>query len=193
MSLQADSMPEVSRDRLAEHVAWLSAVRRDTGGPGEEAAASYIAGRLHDDGIPCTVHDFSAFLSYPGRALVRVLEPDPVDIPCITHSFARATSPEGFVGDLVAAPDDFRDAAGRAMLIEGLASPLAVARASRAGVGALVFRNAHRIPHNVIVSTVWGTPALSQLSLLPTIPVVSVTDEGGRLLADRMMRGAFRV
>jgi hypothetical protein len=193
MSLKADSMPEVSSDRLGEHVAWLSAVRRDTGGPGEEAAANYIAGRLRDDGIPCTVRDFSAFLSYPGRALLRVLEPDPVDIPCITHSFARATSSEGVVGDLVATSDDFGEAAGRAVMVEGLASPLAVARASRAGVGALIFRNADRIPHNVIVSTVWGTPALSQRPLLPTIPVVSVTEEGGHLLADRMARGRVRV
>lgn len=194
MNLPGHLTADVSVDRLASHVARLGEVRRDTGGPGEAAAADYITAALRADGIPCAVHEFDAFLSYPQRAALQVLEPDPVEIPCITHSFAQTTAPEGFVGDLVAAPDgDLSRSAGRAVLLGGLASPLTVARGSRAGVGALIFRNPDRVAHSVIVSTVWGTPAPSQLPLLPAIPVVSVTDEGGRVLADRLSQGAVRV
>src|SRR5512134_988559 len=115
----------VDRGRLERHVDWFSGVRRDTAGPGEDRAAEYIAGELRAAGVPVTVHEFDAFLSYPIRATLEVLEPERRQFRCLTHSFARATGPDGLIADLIALEDgDLNRGAGRAALLEGLATPV---------------------------------------------------------------------
>lgn len=180
----------VSPERLQAHVAWLSGVRRDTGGPGEDRAAGYIAERLREAGVPVTVHEFDAYLSFPIRATLEVLEPEPRRLRCLTHSFARSTGPAGLVADLVHVRDGaVEQAAGRVALVDGLATPVTVLRASRAACAAIVFANEDRVIHNMIVTTIWGTPGLDQLDRLPQLPVVSVDREGGEELKALLARG----
>jgi len=180
----------VRPERLARDLEWFAGVRRDTAGPGERQAAEYIAGRLREAGVPVEVHEFDAFLSYPIRATLDVLEPERLTIPCLTHSFARATGPDGIVAELTDVGDgQVERGAGRAALVGGLATPVTVLRASRAGCAAVVFTNQDRVIHNMIGTTIWGTPDLDQADRLPRCPAISVDADGGRLLRQLLGRG----
>lgn len=180
----------VDRRRLATHVDWFSQVRRDTAGPGEERAADYVAGELRAAGVPVTVHEFDAFLSYPIRATLEVLEPERRQFRCLTHSFARATGPDGLIADLIALEDgDLNRGAGRAALLDGLATPVTVLRASKAGCAAVIFANQDVMLHNMIVTTIWGTPGLEQLDRLPGVPVVTVNKADGEALKRLLAQG----
>jgi hypothetical protein len=188
-AVQEAARGAVSSERLYTDVEWFSHVRRDTGGPGEEQTADYIVAQLEAAGVPVTTNEFDAFLSYPVSASLEVLAPETREIRCVTHSFARSTGPEGLVADLVYLGDG--DGAGalgldravaKAALIDGLATPVTVLRASQAGCAAMVFANQGHAIHNMIVTTIWGTPGLDQLDQLPQLPVVSIDREGGELL-----------
>ena len=96
MSTTAQAMTQrVSAERLLAHLKWFAEVRRDTGGPGEAKAADYIAEQLRAAGVPAQVHEFDAYLSYPRQATLEVVEPARMPLPCLTHSFGRATGPDG--------------------------------------------------------------------------------------------------
>ena len=180
----------VDRGRLERHVDWFSQVRRDTAGPGEDRAAEYIAGELRAAGVPVTVHEFDAFLSYPIRATLEVLEPERRQFRCLTHSFARATGPDGLIADLIALEDGaLHRGAGRAALLDGLATPVTVLRASKAGCTAVIFANQDVMLHNMIVTTIWGTPGLEQLERLPSVPVVTVNKADGEALKRLLAQG----
>lgn len=180
----------VDPQRLTKYLAWFAGVRRDTGGPGEDRAAAYIADTLQAEGVPVTTHEFDAFLSYPIRATLEVQAPERRTLRCLTHSFVRSTGPDGIIADLVYLEDgDVSRGAGRAALIDGLAAPVTILRASRAGCTAAVFANQDRVIHNLIGTTIWGTPGLDQLDRLPQIPAVSVNRESGEWLKALLKRG----
>jgi hypothetical protein len=180
----------VRPERLARHLEWFAGVRRDTGGPGEREAAEYIAGQLRAAGVPVEVHEFDAFLSYPIYATLEVLEPERLTVPCLTHSFARSTGPDGIVAELADVADGrVERGAGRAALVGGLSTPVTVLRASRAGCAAVVFTNQDPVIHNMIGTTIWGTPDLDQADRLPRCPAVSVDVDGGRTLRGLLARG----
>ncbi len=64
-----------------------------------------------------------------------MLEPEPVRLRCLTHSFAWSTGPNGVIADLVHLPDgDTARGAGQAALVDGLATPVTILRASRAAL-----------------------------------------------------------
>jgi N-acetylated-alpha-linked acidic dipeptidase len=183
----------VSAGRLLQHLEWFARVRRDTGGPGETKAAEYIAEQLRSAGVPVNVHEFDAYLSYPMRATLEVLEPARMQLSCLTHSFGRATAPDGVISDLLYLEDaDVNRGAGRACLIDGLATPVTILRASKAGCAAVVFANEDRVIHNMIGTTIWGTPALDQVDRLPQVPAVSVNKQSGETLR-RMLHEHGRV
>lgn len=180
----------VSTQRLQEHLNWFAGVRRDTAGPGEDKAAEYIVSQLKAAGVPVTIHEFDAFLSYPIRATLEVLAPERMQIKCLTHSFARSTGPDGQILDLVYLEDgNLNRGAGRAALIDGLATPVTILGASKAGCGAVIFANQDKVIHNMIGTTIWGTPSLDQLDRLPSIPVISVNKQDGEKLKALVARG----
>ena len=65
------------------------------------------------------------------------------------------------------------------MVVDGLATPVTILQASRAGCAAVVFVNEDRVIHNMIGTTIWGTPSLDQLDRLPTLPAVSISSDRG--------------
>jgi N-acetylated-alpha-linked acidic dipeptidase len=168
---------------LAAHLEWFSGVPRDTGGEGEERAAAYIASELERAGLPVTIHEFDAFLSYPRSATFRTVAPTVREFRCLTHSFCRSTGPGGITGELVLVEGgQFTHARGRIALVDGLATPVTILQASQAGCLALVFANEDRVIHNMIGTTIWGTPELDQVDRLPGVAAVSVDVESGRAL-----------
>jgi hypothetical protein len=81
-------------------------------------------------------------------------------------------------------PEDYaaRDVRGKAVLAEGIAIPGKVRAAEDAGAAACVFANADEHVHEMIVSTVWGSPTPETRDELPRIPVASVNAAGGEVL-----------
>jgi N-acetylated-alpha-linked acidic dipeptidase len=174
---------------LARHLAWFSTVPRDTGGEGEDRAAAYIASELEAAGVPVTLHQFDAFLSYPRDASFHTVSPTSRQFRCVTHSFVRSTGPAGLTAEVVRVRDgQFTGARGKIALVDGLATPVTILRASQAGCAAIVFANEDRVIHNMIGTTIWGTPELDQLDRMPTVAAVSVDVESGRVL-EQMLTG----
>ncbi|MGE0812286.1 MAG: M28 family peptidase [Vicinamibacterales bacterium] len=181
----------VDASTLARHLEWFSHVDRDTGGEGEDKAAAYLAGELEAAGVPVTVHEFDAFLSYPREASCRVEGPHAQEHRCVTHSFVRSTGPAGVTGRLVHVADGRFEAARDAIaLVDGLATPVTILQASQAGCAGIVFANEDRFIHNMIGTTIWGTPDLTQVPRMPTVAAVSVDVESGRALKALLAGGA---
>ena len=140
-----------------------------------------------------TVHEFDAFLSYPRRATCRTLAPEVREFRCVTHSFVRSTPPEGLRGELVLVDGArFGPAKGKVALVHGLATPITILQASQAGCAGIVFANEDRVIHNMIGTTIWGTPEFDHLDRLPTVVAVSVNRPSGEALA-AMVAGGTRV
>lgn len=180
----------VRPERLRHDLEVLATLRRDTGGPGEAAAADYIAGQLRSVGLPVTLHRYRAFHSYPRRARVTLGDGRHDVGPALTHAFARPTAPGGLSAPIVTVDnDDFARARGAVALVDGLAAPVRVLRASRAGCAAVVFVNPDVFVHNMIATTIWGTPGHDQLVLLPSVSVVSVPSSAGARLRSAAAAG----
>lgn len=181
----------VRPDLLRSHLEWFAGVRRDTGGPGEDAAAAYIAQQLEAAGVPVKMHEFDAFLSYPGNASLRTKGRE---FSCVTHSFTRPTPNGALRGQIRYVPDsNFTNAAGQILLVDGLCTPITVLNASKAGVQALVFCNQGDVPHNMIATTIWGTPDLEQLDRLPTVSAVSIAKSDGDALKAMLADGPVEI
>ena len=182
-SIRSAALEAVSTARLQQHLEWFAGIRRDTGGPGEDAACGYIRDQLEASDVPVVVHEFDAFLSYPIEARFEV---DGVAHRAVTHSFGGSTGGDGIIAELVQSdPKRLHEAAGRIALIDGLAMPLTILQASRAGCAGVVFANDDRVIHNMIGTTVWGTPGIDQIDRFPTVPVVSVSRDSGARVEGR--------
>jgi Peptidase family M28 len=88
-------------------------------------------------------------------------------------------------------PEDYARAAaaGKIALVDDLATPEQAVAGSQLGVAGLVFVSG-RHAHEMCISPVWGNPAPSTAGTLPTIPMVSVHQDDGRML--RELCGAGR-
>lgn len=176
---------------LARHLEWFSHVDRDTGGPGEDQAVAYLVEQLEAAGVPVTVHEFDAFLSYPRGATFRTITPAAQVHRCLTHSFVRSTGPDGLTAELVLVEGGrFGRARDKIALVDGLATPVTILQASLAGCAGIVFANEDRFIHNMIGTTIWGTPELDQIDRMPTVAAVSVDVESGRALKALLAAGA---
>ena len=58
---------------------------------------------------------------------------------------------------------------------DGLATPVTILQASQAGCVGIIFANEDRFTHNMIGTTIWGTPELDQLERMPTVAAVSAS------------------
>jgi aminopeptidase YwaD len=150
--------------------------------PGSEAearACDIIARLLAEAGLQPTVHEFDAFISWPGCSAVTLLEGTPREIVASGVGFAGASPADGLCAKLAVG----EDRAGRIVLIDGLPRYDAVMAAQRAGaVGVIAVSHGHE-RHYVQTSPVWGAPTSeADLGLLPRIPVVQVSQEDGSAL-----------
>jgi peptidase M28-like protein len=189
-SVLARMQAAVDSRALQRHLEWFSCVPRDTGGTGEDQAAAYLASELERAGVPVMMHEFDAFLSYPRHAALRVIEPATGAFRCVTHSFAQSTPAAGLDRELVLVTGSrFEAARGKIALVDGLATPVTILQASQAGCAGIVFANEDRFIHNMIGTTIWGTPEYDQIDRLPTVAAVSVDVDSGTALKSMFASG----
>src|SRR5437667_14400 len=170
----------VSTDRLIEDTREIARCVRLSGSPEERRAFAYIERRLREAGLRTQLLEHDALISLPQSAALRLSDPDPEEIPCITHSFAVSTPRDGIAAEAVAVREGppAGTLSGRVAIVDGLATPDDVAKLQSDGAVGVIFLNRDPLVHEMIVSTIWGSPTLSQLGRLPSIPVVSAAGDG---------------
>src|SRR5258705_3857789 len=162
---------QVSDKTLMEHVRTIGALERESGSPGEAQAFDYIERMLKSYGVEVERREIEAYISLPLEGRVHL--PDGGAIEGLTHSFS--TSVEALEGELVdvgdGRPADFAraDAAGKIALINGLPAPGRAWAAQQAGTLGHIFVLMDHL-HNMIVTTIWGTPSPDNAWRVPPPP-----------------------
>jgi hypothetical protein len=187
---------QVSAERMMADVEALARWVRLSGTPEELEAFRYAQQQLRLAGCRTRLLLHDAYISLPGPASLELtgLDRSGGRVPCVTHSFAAATSPDGLEAPAVYAPTaaDTR-AVGRIAVLEGLASPAQVQAGAAAGAVGLIFLNRDPRVHEMIVSPVWGSPTPEQLDRMPRLPVVSVAGRDAGRVREAVQAGGARL
>src|SRR2546427_2537656 len=177
-----------------EHVRTIGAWERESGSPGEAQAFDYIERTLKSYGLEVERREIEAYISLPLEGRVHL--PDGTTVEGLTHSFS--TSVEALEGELVdvgdGRPADFAraNAAGRVALINGLPAPGRAWAAQHAGTLGQIFVLIDHL-HNMIVTTIWGTPSPETAWRIPAVPCLSVLGAHGQRLRALLARGPVNV
>jgi hypothetical protein len=192
-----DLLEQVSAERMLDDTRALCAEVRLSGSPQEARAFDYLEAKCRALGLEVRRFESETLISLPGPASLRLLGPEPVDVPCITHSFVLPSGPDGVEGDLVyvgsAGDSDLRsaDVAGKIAVVDGLASPATVRRLEEHGCFRQVFINVG-FRHEMIISPVWGSPNAHTLGNLPRSVCVTLDESDGAKLKTLLQQGPRR-
>jgi len=164
-----------------------------SGTPDELESFRYLERRMKDLGYRTELVLHDAYISLPGTAHLDIASLAP---ECITHSFSQSsTGLESEIVDMGAGtPEDYarKDVTGKIVLLDGIASPVAAARASVAGAAGQIHVSPHAYRHEMCVSPVWGNPGPETLGQLPKTVIVSVNSEDGRSIRAALGAGQAR-
>jgi len=183
---------------LDRHLRAIARVVRLSGTPDEAAAFDYIESELRAFGYQVARHASDALIGYPERASLELLGPRSGSIVANGYSLSPGTGDAGVNGELLAVgPGDDadyagRDARGRIVLSEGLATPGKALAAARAGAIGHIHINDEHI-HEMCISPIWGTPVPETAGLLPSVPAVGIAAADGERLRRAMADGPVRV
>jgi Iap family predicted aminopeptidase len=196
---------EISPEEMNKILVPFDKLDRISGGEGEARAAALLAGALTRYGVPHRVHRFRAYLSWPVRAELRVLAPEARTLKAVTPAFSASTGPDGLEGELlfVGSPGaifgsleaayEGRDLRGKIVVADGLITPQHARLVEDLGAAGLVHINPRDLLHEMIMTTVWGTPTPETARFIPKIPALSVGHSDGEWLKKLAERGPVRV
>ena len=183
---------QVSSATLMEHVRTIGAWERESGSPGEAQAYDYIERTLKSYGVEVERREIQAYISLPLEA--RLTLPDGSTIAGLTHSFS--TSVEALDAEVVDVGDgraeDLARARGKIALLRGLASPGRAWAAQQAGVLGQIHVLMDHL-HNMIVTTIWGTPSPETAARIPATPCLSILGADGERLRALLAGGPLRL
>ncbi len=169
-------------------------VDRTSGKEGERKAAQYLAKKLSDYGVKHTTHEARLYMSWPGDAEISVPDSTPaLSIRAVAPAFGGSTPAEGLTADVVflqANQPIGTEVRGKIAVLEGGGiSPDRSLTVQRAGAVGLVQIETGEIVHEMIATTIWGTPTTESAARLPRIPMVAIRkSEGDRLKAAKPSR-----
>ncbi len=167
----------ISADRLMSDTEAIAQWVRLSGTEDEARSFDYVEGVIREMGLQTTRHTGWAYISLPESA---ELDIEGRKVSAITHSMVPNTPEGGLELPLVyvgrGAEDDYasQDVRGKIALVGGIAIPGKAHAAEKAGAAACIFANADEHVHEMIISTVWGSPTPETRDRLPKIPVVSI-------------------
>jgi N-acetylated-alpha-linked acidic dipeptidase len=215
-AIEQEIVAAISADQLQEHLVAFSALFRDSGSEDEWKAARYIAGKMADYGIAHEILEFDSLISWPLDGKLELLDADGAvleAIPTRTRSFGKQTPPGGLVAELVFVPfaapargemifshravaGDYTglDVAGK-IVITSDGGPDGIRRAQERGAAGHIhiWPSDEHVIHEMIGTSVWGTPTPESALRLPSIPVLGITNADGQRLAAMLAGGAVRV
>src|SRR5262249_24998792 len=130
----------------------------------------------------------------PGTASLEITGSSPQRVECITHAFSASTPAGGLEAEVVdAGAGPFESTVrGRIVLTDGLASPERAHAAEQGGAAGIIFINPPEL-HEMIISTVWGSPTPEDLPKLPRLAAISVRELDGQTLRSRARAGDLHV
>ncbi|MDJ0332981.1 M28 family metallopeptidase [Planococcus sp. S3-L1] len=176
----------ISSQQLMEYTREISKEVRLSGSLEEKSSFEYAQSILTKLGYQTSLYYRKALISLPESSDLTI---GGHFFDSITHSMSVSTDKEGLEADLVYIGDEEYESCssikGKAVLINGLATPGAVQTAQRNGAVAAIFINAE-YTHEMIVSTVWGNPSLEDIDMYPKISVASVTYNDGQKIIEML-------
>jgi Peptidase family M28 len=193
---EASLLAAVSADSLMAHARAIATWERESGSPGEARAFDYIESRLKSYGLEVERRLIEAYISLPLEA--RVALPDGTVLEALTHSFSTSTGPEGLEAELVDGGDGAEatlvraGARGKLALVDNFATPAKAWAAQEAGTLGQLFTNLDHL-HNMIVTTIWGTPTPETAWRIPARPCCSIRKADADALRARLRAGPLRV
>ena len=170
---------------------------RLSGSEEERKAFEMIISRLESWGVPYTLHEPEAFISYPLAATVRSQGENGKSFRAKTAAMSVSTDGQEIEGELIYipgnkavgyAPADIFAAGvdleenvvrGKIVITEGMALPGKVTDLIKNGALAGIFVNPGENIHEGICTPIWGTPDLDNYTMQPTIPVTAVNNPSG--------------
>jgi hypothetical protein len=183
---------QISAAMLMEHVRIMAAWERESGSAGEARAFDHIERSLKSYGLEVERREIEALISLPVEGFLVL--PDGSRVEGLTHSFS--TSVEGLEAELVdvgdGRPEDLGRAAGKIALVRGLATPGKAWALQQAGVAGHLHVLMDHL-HNMIVTTVWGTPGPETAARIPAAPCLSILGVDGERVRGWLARGPARV
>lgn len=197
-----------------QHVEKLSTIERLAGTPAEKQAVDYIMGKLAAYGVPTELHEFESFVSYPLESTLEILSPERLTIPCRPRAFAASTPPSGIEAEVVYIPTDADHStrstmifaqAGRSedyaqydvtgkIVLTTAGGPDGLKRAQDHGaIGHChMWPSGEDVIHEMIVSSIWGTPTPESAERLVKIPSISIKRADGERIKALCARGPVR-
>jgi hypothetical protein len=192
-----DVVAQVDAERLMKTTETIAQWQRLSGSEDERKAFDFIEQELQALGYACQRFDPVCLVSIPISARLEIVGEDE-PIPCITHSASPSTPPSGVELELVDGKDGKPETyaplrpTGKAVLIDGLATPNTVAPAESFRVGAVIHNSGDQI-YEMTISPVWGNPTPSTMHMLPRVPHISVDNAGAKRLRDALKDGPCKV
>lgn len=197
--LERGILEEINVQEIWQHTETLAQWVRLSGSPEEAQAFQYIRGVLEKADVDVKGYEFEALVSFPGEASLQVISPAARNIECIAHALAPSTPSEGIEAELVyvgyggrSAYRDGVDVAGKAVLIDGIGSPVSKQIAEQKGSVAQVFIHDDHL-HEICLSPVWGTPTPETANLLWQTPAISIRAADGAYLKEMLKRESVRI
>ncbi|CAM3801504.1 M28 family peptidase [Mesobacillus thioparans] len=191
--IEKEIISHIDATQLMDYNKEIAKEVRLSGSEEELRAFKYVQHTLESFGIETELSYHEAYISLPGKTSLKI---DGTELTCITHSMAPSTTERGISGETVYIGDYSNDklsfSKGKVAVVEGIASPEVIAKVSDAGGLAAIFINGP-YTHEMIVSTVWGSPTPENISQMPKIPVVSINDDTGVILKQFMKEGKGQV
>ncbi|MBI5876535.1 MAG: M28 family peptidase [Chloroflexi bacterium] len=193
---EPELISQISRTKLWDTNSRIAQWVRLSGSPAEREAVQYLRGVLDGYGLTTSIIDHPALVSYPLESSLDVLGSAACRYRCLGHAYTAST--EGLEAEVVdlgnGTPADYaaNDVRGKIVLVNGLAGPVPVYDAERAGAAGEIFVNDDHL-HNMVVSTIWGTPTPESAVRIPKHPAVSIVALDGADLRRRLAAGPVRV
>jgi len=206
---ESDVLANISAEEAWGHVEYLSTLDKTSGTDGERKAHEYVRGKLKEYGVPYKEYEFDSYLSHPIKASLEVVSPSKMEVKAITAAFSKSTDGERIEAEMVHVPlpegtlfggfsglvDLYRKLGveGKVILVWGLASPTVMWAAQLAGAIGQVHISGEDVIHEMIVTTIWGTPTSESAERMPTIPAISIGKSDGERLLELIEEGEVRV
>ncbi|MEX2314516.1 MAG: M28 family peptidase, partial [Thermomicrobiales bacterium] len=197
----------VSAERLQEHLNQFSTLFRDSGTEDERRAAEYIWDRMTEYGVRAEILEFDSLISWPREGTLAILDGDGnavEEVAVRTRAFGTTTPAGGIEAELVFVPFEQPEAGAMIFSHRSVAAdysgldvrgkivltmdggPDGIRRAQERGAAGHVhiWPSDEAVVHEMIGTSVWGTPTPESALRLPTIPVLGVGNADGERLAE---------
>jgi Iap family predicted aminopeptidase len=197
---------EISAKEMLQLLEKFNHLDRISGGRGEAEAARLLTEALERHGVPHKVHRFRAYLSWPIRAELVVTSPERRTLRAVTAAFSASTGARGLEGELVfvGSPGAIfgpmtsesypgKEVRGKIVVADGLITPQNARLMEDLGAIGLVHINPRELLHEMIMTTVWGTPTPESATFVPKMPALSVAKADADWLRQLAQRGGVRV